>query len=56
MLRWMSKRDIEDMRLIEIQTDGVTARRIIYQTLLLRRTQRKLHIHTYKPATRLGNS
>jgi hypothetical protein len=33
MLRWMSKRKIEDVALIERQTDGVTACRIIYETL-----------------------
>jgi hypothetical protein len=29
----MSRRKIEDVRLIEIQADGVRTRRIIYETL-----------------------
>ena len=52
----MSKPKIEDARLIEIQTDGVTARRIKYETLCFVEPKGKRDIHTYKPATRLGNS
>ncbi len=45
MLRWMSKRKIEDVRLKEIQTDGVTACGIIYETLYFVGAEEKVHTH-----------